>query len=194
MVVRDPTSVRLAIETELLDARELLGVAEREYLETTAKFRFQEWIINSGVYDQIYSWLAPKKVEYIEEWQSKGAANFLSENWMWQFLENFQLYCYQTIFRLTLMQFWLTTVSPLMFAIVITGHQSWKIKQYQLSGQSTKKARFWLKSMWLTFITFLLYLITPNLVGEYTIYAPPVLLTLVALSIALFITSFSKDL
>jgi hypothetical protein len=195
MVAREPDNVRADIETELMDSKTMLGAQEQVVLERQTKERFQSWFYDSGMYDFIYKMLAPaKQVDAIEEWQAKSSYGFLSRGWVYRFLENFQLYGYQFTHRITMMQFWMMTMLPMMIAIVMTGYYTWRIKQYQLTGQSTAKVRLWMKAMWFSFLLFSIYLVTPNLIGAYTLFAPPVLLALVSISIALVISSFSKEL
>lgn len=195
MVIRDPVAVRKSIEAELNDSRSMLGPVEQAYLERETKQRFQSWYYDSGLYQTVHGFFAPnKQTKIVEEWQSKSSAGFLAEGWIVQFLENFQLYGYQFMHRITMMQFWIVTMLPMMLAIILTGYYTWRIQQYKLTGQSTAKVRMWLKALWISFLLFSIYLVTPNLIGVYTLFAPPVLLALVSLSIALIIASFSKEI
>lgn len=195
MIVREPDVVRADIETELMDAKTMLGAQEQLILERQTKSRFQSWYYDSGLYGFVHKMLAPtKQVDAIEEWQSKSSHGFLSRGWVYRFLENFQLYGYQFTHRITMMQFWFMTMLPMMISIIVTGYYTWRIKQYQLTGQSTAKVRLWLKAMWFSLLLFSIYLVTPNLIGAYTLFAPPALLALVSISIALVISSFSKEL
>lgn len=193
MIIRSPDGVRISIENELNYSVQNLGVSEQLALEQLTKDRFQRWIYDSGLYPVLYEALAPERQrEEIEAWQNKSSYSFLSEGWIWRLLENFQLYSYQITHRLTLMEFWILTMLPMMFAIVMTGYYTWQIKKYQLVASSTTHVRIWLKSLWIMLFLFSIYLITPNIFGLYTIYAPPVLLILVALSISYIMSNFSK--
>lgn len=195
MVLRDPVAVRKGIETELNDSRKMLGQQEQLYLESETKARFQRWYFDSGLYETVHHFFAPKKqLQVMEDWQDKSSLGFMSKGWIVRFLENFQLYGYQFMHRITMMQFWIVTMLPMMVAIITTGYYSWRIQQYQLTGQSTAKVRLWLKALWISVLLFSIYLVTPNLIGAYTLFAPPALLILVSLSIALVIASFSKEL
>ncbi|MAA93716.1 MAG: hypothetical protein CML21_04240 [Rheinheimera sp.] len=194
MIVRSPDGVRTSIESELKHAMVMLGTEEQHQLETRTKARFQSWIYDSGFYPGLYKALEPKRqTEGMAEWQSKGSFGFLSEGWIWRLLENFQLYAYQITHRLTLMEFWMLTMLPMMVAVIMTGYYTWRIKQYQLVAASTTHVRLWLKALWMVLFLFSVYLITPNIFGYYTIYAPPVLLVLVALSMSLILSNFSKQ-
>lgn len=193
MIVRNPDNVRAGIEHELNYSVVTLGVSEQYLLETTTKERFQRWIFDSGFYPTLYAALAPERQRpEFEQWQSKGSYGFLSEGWIWRLLENFQLYAYQVTHRITLMEFWMLTMLPMMIAIIMTGYYTWQIKKYQLISSSTTHVRLWLKALWIVLFLFSIYLITPNMFGLYTIYAPPVLLILVALSISYIMSNFSK--
>lgn len=193
MIVRTPEGVRGSIEKELNYTVVMLGPTEQISLETLTKDRFQRWIYDSGFYPGLYRALEPQRQkEGYEEWQKKGSFGFLSEGWIWRLLENFQLYAYQIVHRLTLMEFWILTMLPMMVAIVMTGYYQWQIKKYQLAGASTTHVRLWLKALWIVLFMFSIYLITPNIFGVYTIYAPPFLLVLVALSISYIMSNFSK--
>lgn len=195
MVIREPEAVRADIEFELHHTVEYLSEQEQLSLDTKAKKRFQSWLYDSGLYESVYGALAPKTQQnYAVQWQSDASFGFLSEGWIFRLLENFQLYFYQVTHRLTLMEFWMLTTLPMVIAIIATGYYSWRIKAYQLIGQSTSSVRIWLKVMWLVLFLFLAYMITPNIFGAYTIFAPPVLLLVVALSISYVISSFSKSL
>ena len=195
MVIREPESVRMGIEQELADSRVMLGPQEQVYLEQKTKDRFQLWYYDSGLYGMVHRFFAPEKQnKIIEDWQDESSLGFMSHGWIVRFLENFQLYGYQFMHRITMMQFWIVTMFPMMIAIIVTGYYTWKIQQYKLTGQSTAKVRLWLKALWIAFLLFSIYLVTPNLIGIYTLFAPPVLLILVSLSISLIISSFSKEL
>lgn len=194
MIIRSPDGVRESIESELQQAMLMLGVQEQHQLETRTKARFQVWLYDSGFYDGLYKVISPKRqTEGMAEWQSKGSFGFLSEGWIWRLLENFQLYFYQITHRITLMEFWFLTMLPMMVAVVMTGYYTWRIKQYQLVAASTTHVRLWLKALWLVLFLFSIYLITPNIFGFYTIYAPPILLMLGALSMSLILSNFSKQ-
>lgn len=195
MIVRSPDSVRAGIEAELKYAMVTMGTTEQYELEKMTKGRFQHWFYDSGFYPTLYNAIAPQRQkEGIEEWQKKSSFGFMSEGWIWRLLENFQLYAYQVTHRITLMEFWMLTMLPTMIAIVLTGHYHWKIRQYQLASASTTHVRLWLKALWIVLFLFSIYLITPNIFGFYTIYAPPILLTLVALSMSFIMSNFSKSL
>lgn len=195
MVVRSPQNVRADIETELRQALVTLGVKDQNQLEDTTKARFQSWIYDSGFYPSIYAAIAPtRQREGLEEWQKKGSYGFLSEGWVWRLLENLQLYSYQITHRLTMLEFWVMTTLPMMICIILSGHYHRKIRQYQLIAASPAHVRVWLKTLWIVLFLFSIYLITPNIFGFYTLFAPPILLGVVALSIALILANFTKSL
>lgn len=195
MIAREPVNVRAGIEKELKLALVMLGTSDQAYLEGRTKARFQDWLYDSGFYQTLYKAMAPERQsEHMEDWQAKGSFGFLSEGWIWRLLENFQLYFYQVVHRLTLMEFWTITVLPMMTCIIISGYYHWKIKHYQLVSSSTGGVRIWLKCLWFVLFFFSIYLVTPNIFGYYTIYAPPVLLLMIALSISLVIHNFSKTI
>jgi hypothetical protein len=195
MVFRTPDTVRANIETELKQALVMLGTADQAELETRTNVRFNAWLYDSGLYHGMYDALAPKRQSsHMEEWQSQSSYGFMSEGWIWRLLENFQLYSYQVVHRVTLMEFWSLTILPMMLCIIASGYYHWKIKHFQLVSSSTGGVRLWLKCLWIMLFLFSIYLITPNIFGYYTIYAPPVLLVMVALSISLIIHNFSKTI
>lgn len=195
MVVRSPDGVRKSIEDEMRLTVVMLGTEEQVAMETITNARFQSWVYDSGLYPSMYKMLAPERQrEGFEEWQKKGSFGFFSEGWIWRLLENFQLYAYQITHRITLMEFWMLTMLPMMIAIMATGYYKWQIKKYQLISSSTTHVRMWLKTLWMMLFLFSIFLITPNIFGFYTIYAPPILLGLVALSVAYIISNFTKTL
>lgn len=194
MVIRSPESVRTSIESELDYTAHHLGTIEQNRLEEITKKRFQGWVHDSGFYNIIYQAIAPKDDSVgLRVVQQSERSHFFHEGWIWRLLENLQLFSYQIIHRLTLMEFWLLTMLPSVVAITMTGYYNWKIKKYQLAGHSTRQVRIWLKSLWIILMVFSVYLITPNIFGTYTIYAPPLLMIMVALSLSLILSNFGKS-
>jgi cobalamin synthase len=129
---------------------------------------------------------------YATEWQRNASGGLIDEVWLLRLLENFQLFSYQMIHRMTLLQFWLFALLPMCIAIVATGYYHWRIKQYQMGGSSVNYVRGYMKLMWLTMLVLCVYLITPNLFGPYTIYAPAFLLLTIATTLSLVFSNYSK--
>jgi hypothetical protein len=194
MVVRLPQDLKEDIEAEMHHTVEYLSEPEHASLQKRAQDRYQYWLHDSGVYAVIYGALVPADQKtYAEEWQSGASLGIISDTWIYRVLRNFQLYFYQITHRITLMEFWLLSMLPMMLATVATGYYQWQVKLYQMTGQSTSLVRIWLKILWFVLFLFLAYLITPNLFGPYTIFAPPVLLMLVALCASYVVSNFSKS-
>jgi len=193
MVIRPPADVRAQIENELTSKYDYLSASDYQYLEEKINVRFQSWAYDSGFYPFFHKAFYPERqADYAEDWQREASLGMIDGGWIIRMLENMQLFIYQMVHRITLIEFWFFTMLPMMIAIVMTGYYQWRIKQYQLSGSSTGYVRMYLKLLWIILFLFSVYLITPNIFGAYTIYAPPALLLIVALSISLVFTNFSK--
>jgi hypothetical protein len=194
MIIREPEAVQKDIETEMHHTIDYLSVQEQVSLENRTKIRFRSWLYDSGLYQAVYGAIAPStQKNYAVEWQKNASLGIISEGWIFKLLQNFQLYFYQFAHRATLLEFWFLSTLPMVVAIVTTGYYSWRIKAYQLISQSTSSVRIWLKVLWIVLFMFLGYLITPNIFGAYTIFAPPVLLFIVALSVSYVISNFAKS-
>lgn len=195
MIFRDPVSLQADIQTEMDHTVEYLSQSEYQLLDDKTKARYQSWMFDSGVYPTLYDALAPdEQRDYAKRMQEGASLGVLKDSRLFTILKNFKLYFYQITHRITLMEFWLATLLPMLIAVIATGYYKWRIKAYQLTGQSTAGVWIWLKVLWLMLFLFLAYAITPNLFGAYSIFAPPTLLLVVALSISYVISSFSKSL
>jgi len=193
VIIRQPDQLKLDIKTEMEYTVKYMSVLEYADLQSRINNRYQSWLHDSNIYAGVYKALAPtRQKKYAEEWQENSSAGFVSNVTMHRIIDNFELYFYQITHRITLMEYWMLLMLPLMIAIIFTGYYRWRIKLYQLIGQSTSLVRIWLKVMWLMLSLFLVYLITPNLFGPYSVFAPPVLLLVMALSVSFIISSFTK--
>ena len=193
MLFRPPENVRTQIETELFATSTYLTTSDFQHIEHQINGRFQSWVHETNFYPVIEEALKPEKQKgYAQHWQEEASLGLLSDKWLFRLLENLQLFAYQLVHRITLLEFWTFTMLPMMIAVIMTGYYQWRIKLYQLGGSSTGHVRVYLKLMWLLLFLFSVYLITPNLFGGYTMYAPPTLLLVVAISISLVFTNFSK--
>ena len=193
MIIRPPADVRTQIENELSSTVTYLSTSDYQYLENKINVRFQSWAYDSGFYPFFHKAFYPERqAEYAEDWQKGASLGLIDGGWIIRMLENMQLFIYQMVHRITLIEFWFVTMLPMMIAVVMTGYYQWRIKQYQLAGSSTGYVRMYLKLLWIILFLFSVYLITPNIFGAYTIYAPPALLLVVAISVSLVFTNFSK--
>lgn len=188
LLVTDVKNYEDAVKQEVNKTSTWLDAAAAERINGKVARRQIEWIYESGFYPSIRDALTPKKVDYIED-ASKG---ILSTKWNERLLMNFQYLAYQFIHRLTLLEFWLWTLSPLMGAIVITGVYKWKIKQYQLGGQSVNVTRLWIKMFWLLGTCLSIYLFAPSAIGAASAYIPAIFLVVAALAAAQVIQSYNK--
>lgn len=194
ILIRQSKDVNDDIEMEMMHMVDYMSVPEYTELQSRIVNRYNYIMVEKKVYETVYDLLAPTgQKTYAEQWQENASAGLISNATMFRIIENFRLYSYQIIHRVTLMQYWTTLMLPLMVAILFTGYYRWRIKLYQLVGQSTSLVRIWMKVMWLMLSLFLIFLITPNLFGPYSIFAPPVLLIVIALSISFVISSFTKS-
>lgn len=188
LLVTDVKKYEADVTQEVKKTSAWLDAEASERINDKVSRRQRSWIYDSGLYPAIRDALAPKKVDYIEK-ASKGV---LSTKWNDRLLMNVQYLAYQFIHRLTLMEFWLWTLSPLMGAIVITGVYKWKIKQYQLGGQSVNATRLWIKVFWLLGTCLSIYLFAPSAIGAASAYVPAIFLVIAALATAQVIQSYNK--
>ncbi|WP_240224671.1 DUF4400 domain-containing protein [Rheinheimera hassiensis] len=189
IVIKDTPQYKVAIEAELNYVLEKMPEAEGQHLESVTQGRFQRWLYDSGAFYKLKSMFMPKDVQYQEE-MSKG---IFSVKRVHQVLNNLQYLVYQFIMRITLVEFWLYTMLPMMVAMVVTGYYNWKKKTYQLGGQSVNVVRLWLKVGWGFLLLMSSYLVIPNIAGAYTLFAPPLLMFIMALAISKIIQSFHKS-
>lgn len=188
LIVTDVKKYEADVTEEVRKLSSWLDVEAADRINKKVASRQRAWIYESGLYPTIRDALTPKKVDYIED-ASRGV---LSTKWNERLLMNVQYLAYQFIHRLTLMEFWLWTLSPLMGAIIITGIYKWKIKQYQLGGQSVNMTRLWVKVFWLLGMCFSVYLFSPSVIGAASAYIPAVFLIVAALSAAQVIQAYNK--
>lgn len=189
IVIKDTPQYKVAIESELDFVLDKMPEAEAKHLESVTQSRFQRWFYDSGAFYKLKSMFMPKDVQYQEE-MSKG---IFSVKRVHQVLNNLQYLVYQFIMRITLVEFWLYTMLPMMVAMVATGYFNWKKKAYQLGGQSVNVVRLWLKVGWGFLLLMSTYLVIPNIAGAYTLFAPPLLMFIMALAISKIIQSFHKS-
>lgn len=188
LLITDAKEYQRAVESEVLFTVGSLTASESEYILQKTRQRQQKWIYDSGFYPSLKKMFLPKEVPYIEE-LTKGV---FSTKWNYRALMNVQYLAYQLIHRLTMLQFWLMTLLPLMAAIVITGFYQWRIKQYQLGGHSVSVVRIWTKAIWVVFAVLATYLVVPNVGGAYSLFAPPIVLVFAAVGVGQIIKSFNK--
>lgn len=190
---QNPKTVRASIETELKYSSQQLQ-SEFKEIERLNLDRYNRWWIESGLQRFVHQLLPEKEQsDYAKHMQENASLGYIADITLTKFVENVELYLYQIIHRLTLLQFWCLTMLPFMAAVVITGYYHWRIKFYSLTGQSTTSVRLWLKISWIVIFIFSIYLITPNLFGTYTVFAPPILLALLSIMISYILKNFSKS-
>lgn len=189
LIIKDTASYKQGVETELQYIIEKMPEAESQYLEEVTQRRFQSWLYSSGAFEQLKKLFMPKDVRYQED-MSKG---IFSVRRVHSVLNNLQYMVYQFIMRITLVEFWLYTMAPMLLAVIATGYFEWKKKAYQLGGQSVNVVRLWLKVGWMFMLLMSTYLVVPNITGAYTLYAPPILMFILAVSIAKIVQSFHKS-
>lgn len=193
MIIRPAENVRFEIQDELSSMNNYLTTTDFTHLEQRTHTRFQSWMYDSGFYPFIDNALRPEEQkQYATEWQEKASFNLISDANLLRFLENLQLFSFQIVHRITLMEFWLIALFPMCIAITATGYYHWQMKQYQLAGSSVNHVRGYMKLIWLTLFVLCVYLITPNVFGAYTIFAPAVLLLTIATATSLILSNFSK--
>jgi len=194
IIIRQSEPLKSDIKTEMEYTVKYMSGPEQNELQTRINKRYQKWLYDSNIFSVVYDALAPTgQKQYAKEWQENASAGLISNSNMHRIIINFELYFYQIVHRITLMEYWFYLMLPLMFAVIATGYYRWRIKLFQLIGQSTTLVRIWSKALWLVLSLFLVYLITPNLFGPYSVFAPPVLLLVIALSISFIISSFTKS-
>lgn len=188
LVLTDIPKYKSAVEKEAMQTSLWLDAEAANKINDKVNDRQRKWIYESGFYPTIRDALKPKHVQYIED-TSKGV---FSTRWIERILMNGQYLAYQFIHRVTMLEFWLWSLSPLMAAIVITGVFKWRIKQYQLGGQSVNMTRLWIKVFWVLGAALSAYLFSPSIVGVISIYVPAVFLVLTAFATAQVIQSYNK--
>ena len=188
MIITDTEQYKAQVQAEVDKTSQWLDSEAAYRISDTVQRRQRAWIYDSGFYPAIRDAITPKQVDYIDK-ASKGV---FSTKWNIRLLMNGQYLAYQFIHRLTLIEFWLWTLLPLMGAMVLTGVFKWKIKQYQLGGQSVNVTRLWLKVFWALGATLSVYLFAPSAIGAASFYIPAIFLIVVAFAASQVIQSYNK--
>jgi len=185
LLLREPVSYQEGVEKEITYVRDSVSAFEWEKLDDTTRRRFSEYLYESGAFEKIKEWLIPKASD------SEFNKTFTGK-WNQQFVQNVQVFVYQSIHRLGLMEFWLLNLAPLMICLVIAGYNRHRVNLYGIGGASANSVRLYLKVLWFAGVGVLLYTITPNVVGEYALYTPAFMLLVLALAAKGIIESFHK--
>lgn len=185
LLLRDPVMYQAGVEKEITYVRDSLSEFEWEKLNDTTRRRFSKYLYESGAFEKIKEWLIPKVSD------SEFNKTF-SSKWNKQFVQNIQVFIYQSVHRLGLMEFWLLNLAPLMICLVIAGYNRYRVNLYGIGGASANSVRLYLKVLWFAGVGVLLYTITPNVVGAYALYTPAAMLLVLALAAKGIIESFHK--
>ncbi|MDC8832850.1 DUF4400 domain-containing protein [Alteromonas gilva] len=176
---------RTDVQKELAAARNELSSVEWDSIETRVRKRHQEYFYDNGVYDQLKGMILPKAESHVDVIANK--------EYLYRIMNNVQVFAYQVFYRLTTMEYWLSMLGPVLFCIVYTGYNVWRVNRYRMGGAKTSRARMYMKALWLIIICFIFLLVSPAMLNVLSVYTPAILLVLMAFTVSKYIQSFQKD-
>jgi len=178
-------SYRGDVQGEISLVRDSMTAAEWNAVDDRTKRRYSEWVIQSGLYETIKDWFLPKP-------SGSEVVKSFSGKWNYQLVVNLQVFLFQVIYRLTMLEFWLWTLLPLVVAILVSGINAHRAKRYQLTGTRANIVRIYLKAVWLSVIGLVCYLVLPSMMGAFAPYAPAIAFLLFATAAAGIVSAFHK--
>lgn len=178
-------SYRGKVQSEISVVRDSMTTPEWNAVDDRTKRRYSEWVIQSGLYETIKEWFLPKP-------SGSEVVKSFSGKWNYQLVVNAQVFLFQIIYRLTMLEFWLWTLFPLVVAILVSGINAHRAKKYQLTGTRANIVRVYLKAVWLSVIGLVCYLVLPSMMGSLAPYAPAIAFLLFAIASAGIVSAFHK--
>lgn len=186
LFIMETENLQKFVQTELAANKEALGDNVWTGLERKTKQRHQAWVYDSGLFDRMKDMFVPKSNPDVVE-------QVFENKWMYQWINNFQIVAYQGIHRLTIMEHWMISLSPLLICLIITGVLRWKIKTYSIAMVQVGMLRLYLKAIWFFTATLLAYLTLPNILGSHHVWVPPVLLSVLVWLISLIVANYQRS-
>lgn len=186
LFIMETENLQKFVQTELAANKEALGDNVWVGLERKTKKRHQAWVYDSGLFDRMKDMFVPKSNPDVVE-------QVFENKWMYQWINNFQIVAYQGIHRLTIMEHWMISLSPLLICLIITGVLRWKIKTYSIAMVQVGMLRLYLKAIWFLTATLLAYLTLPNILGSHHVWVPPVLLSVLVWLISLIVANYQRS-
>ncbi|MBE1299716.1 MAG: DUF4400 domain-containing protein [Alteromonadaceae bacterium] len=195
VAVLDHDAYKLQVQKELSYAEQTLGQQQWQKMQEVVNDRYKRHFKLSGHYDTLHAMFIPA---HDEPARFKTITRILGKDLngdrtLDNFVNNIQVLVYQVTFRLTALEYWLSLLTPLLVCILISAINEWRIKQYQVGGASTTRARIYIKVTWLVVIGAIFLTITPNMLGKVSVVMPAIVLLTITLIAGQFIKSYQKD-
>ncbi|AYV11429.1 DUF4400 domain-containing protein [Shewanella algae] len=176
------------METEVKSLSLLLNNTRWSYVTNDVSVNYFKYYENSGLREKVDQTLTPKgdyKLKQIVQ-------NYKGETVLKRAATNIHIMTYQIIYRITVIQFWLWMMLPMLFAMIYEGYTARQIRLYEPEQISIKGSRFWTRSLvYLVIITFT-YLVLPNLLGQYAPWYPVATLFLTGYAIRNTVKNYMK--
>ena len=176
------------MEKEVKSISKLVTTEQWYEITEETKRRYQSAYVDSGIHGQVKSTLTPKGDYKIKKVLEKKALKDLLE----QAINNITIMAYQISYRTTIFVYWFYLLIPFFIAVLYDGYTKRQIRMYEPDQISIKASSFWNKSMFYLFALAFIYLVLPNIIGEYIAWLPLAALGLVALGLKSIIQNFMK--
>lgn len=185
LVTSQTIEYRASIESELKYIKDTVSEDEWETIDNSINRKFQDYLFENGLFD------LTKKM-FIPIASDSEVNKTFSDEWNYRTVNNFQIFFYQLMYRVTLLQYSIMILGPFMLCLFYSAYNQWRIKQFQLGGQSSRTVRVWFKLIWLGFAAISIYAITPIGSNIFTLITPPAILIAITFAGAQIIKSFDK--
>lgn len=186
LILKDEATYQEQLITELgyIEAHASDGVWLS--IDKRARDRHQKYLYSSGAYGVIKKWFLPKESD-------SPVNNTFSGKWNYRAVTNIQVLHFQVMHRFSAMEHWVVELFFFSVAMIAWGYNQWRAGKYRLGGASVNRVRLWLKLLWLTVGMILTFVVSPNIFGEYTYYAPAVFIIVLSFAVSKLIQSFNKS-
>lgn len=186
LILKEEQTYQSQVIAELESTKRQANEGVWSAIDSRARDRHQELLYNSGAYALIKKWFIPKESD-------SPVNNTFSGKWNYRAVTNIQVLHFQVMHRFSSIEHWAVELSFFSLAIIVWGYNRWRAGKYRLGGASVNRVRLWLKLMWITVGMLLTFVVSPNIFGEYTYYAPAVFIVVLSFTVSKLIQSFNKS-
>lgn len=184
LILRDHDAYQHSVTGELQFVKNSVTENDWSKIQERTLERYNKYFHESGVYQYVFEAMIPSS--------SSEFDSVVSAKWNHRLVLNVQVFVYQLIHRIVMIEYWLWLLIPAMTAIVWTGVNTYRSKIYIIGGVRPNVVRLYLKLSWLLLNLFLIYLATPNILGPWAPFAPAAMLILLSMLIMGIVQSFHK--
>ncbi|GIU41068.1 hypothetical protein TUM3794_20640 [Shewanella colwelliana] len=176
------------METEVKALSLLLNDTRWGEVTNNVSLNYYKYYENSGLREKVDLTLTPKgdyKLKQIVK-------NYKGESVLQRAATNIHIMSYQIIYRVTVIQYWIWLMLPLLFAMIYEGYTARKIRLYEPEQISIKGSRLWTRSIVYLILISFTYLVLPNLLGQYAPWYPVATLFLTGYAIRNTVKNYMK--